>query len=174
LLEATKIWQACRATSAATTFFEPIAIGPFDEEFVDGALGENNPIYMLWDQARVVWGEEELQRNLSCLVSLGTGMPSLMPVRDDALGIWATLKSLATETERTAQRFHNHHSRLDDEGRYYRFNVDRGLEDIGLEKSKKKNKIAAATGYYLDLQAVRRQLKDCADGLRGNPAAQCM
>ncbi len=39
LLNTTTIWQACRATSAATTFFDPIAIGPFKEEFVDGALG---------------------------------------------------------------------------------------------------------------------------------------
>ncbi len=47
LLNATTIWQACRATSAATTFFDPIAIGPFDEEFVDDALGANNPVYAL-------------------------------------------------------------------------------------------------------------------------------
>ncbi|ERT02856.1 hypothetical protein HMPREF1624_01159 [Sporothrix schenckii ATCC 58251] len=46
LLNSATIWQACRATSAATGFFDPIAIGPFDEEFVDGALGANNPIYM--------------------------------------------------------------------------------------------------------------------------------
>ncbi|KAK3377064.1 acyl transferase/acyl hydrolase/lysophospholipase [Lasiosphaeria ovina] len=31
LLESTTIWQACRATSAATSFFDPIAIGPFGE-----------------------------------------------------------------------------------------------------------------------------------------------
>ncbi|KAK0703246.1 hypothetical protein B0T26DRAFT_680951 [Lasiosphaeria miniovina] len=37
LLDSTTTWQACRATSAATTFFDPIAIGPFGEEFVDGA-----------------------------------------------------------------------------------------------------------------------------------------
>jgi hypothetical protein len=37
--------------SAAKSFFDPIAIGPFDEEFVDGALGANNPVYMQWTQA---------------------------------------------------------------------------------------------------------------------------
>ena len=45
----------CR-TSAATSFFGPIAIGPSKEEFVDGALGANNPIYTLWTQAQDVWG----------------------------------------------------------------------------------------------------------------------
>ncbi|KAH8661016.1 hypothetical protein BGZ61DRAFT_152848 [Ilyonectria robusta] len=47
LYDSTKIWRACRATSAATTFFDPIAIGPFQEQFVDGALGANNPVYAL-------------------------------------------------------------------------------------------------------------------------------
>ena len=48
LLESVTIWEACRATSAATSFFDPIEIGPFREKFVDGAFGRNNPIYALW------------------------------------------------------------------------------------------------------------------------------
>jgi hypothetical protein len=39
LFNSTKIWQACQATSAATSFFDHIDIGPYGEEFVDGALG---------------------------------------------------------------------------------------------------------------------------------------
>ncbi|KAK3345661.1 hypothetical protein B0H65DRAFT_509300 [Neurospora tetraspora] len=59
LYNSTTIWQACRATSAATSFFDPIAIGPMGEEFVDGALGLNNP-------AQDVWGDQ-LEKNLACL-----------------------------------------------------------------------------------------------------------
>jgi len=164
LLESTTIWQACRATSAATTFFDPIAIGPFDEEFVDGALGANNPVYGVWNQAQDLWGDQ-LQRKLRCLVSIGTGVPSLKPVRGDALGILSTLKELATETEKTAERFHRDKSSLDDEGRYYRFNVDHGLEDVGLEESKKKAEIAAATRRYVESQGVFKQMKACANNL---------
>ncbi|KAL8296146.1 hypothetical protein RB600_001572 [Gaeumannomyces tritici] len=164
LLQSTTIWQACRATSAATTFFDPIVIGPFGEEFVDGALGANNPVYAVWNQAQDVWGDQ-LQRKLRCFVSIGTGVPNLKPVRDDALGIWPTLKELATETEKTAQQFHRDKSGLDDEGRYYRFNVDRGLEEIGLEESKKKAEIAAATRRYVESQAVFKQMKACANNL---------
>ncbi len=166
LLNSTKVWQACRATSAATGFFDPIAIGPFDEEFVDGALGANNPINVLWNQAQDVWGDE-LQHKLQCVVSIGTGVPNLKPVRDDVLGIWATLKDLATETEKTAQQFHRDKSNLDNEGRYYRFNVDRGLEGIGLEESKKNNEIAAATRRYLESQTVFKQMQACAKSLAG-------
>ncbi|KAL2115914.1 hypothetical protein VTJ04DRAFT_10169 [Mycothermus thermophilus] len=165
LLNATTIWQACRATSAATTFFDPIAIGPFGEQFVDGALGANNPVYAVWNQAQDLWGVDQLRDHLQCLVSIGTGLPTLKPVRDDAFGIWATLKDLTTETEKTAQQFHRDKAYLDDEGRYYRFNVDRGLEEIGLQESKKKTEIAAATRRYVESQTIFRQMKACANNL---------
>jgi len=112
-----------------------------------------------------VWGAATLQRKLQCLVSIGTGVPRLEPVRDDALGIWATLKDLATETEMTAQQFHKDKTGLDDEGRYYRFNVDRGLESIGLEESKKTAEIAAATRLYTGTPTVSKQMKACANNL---------
>ncbi|CVL07330.1 uncharacterized protein FMAN_15396 [Fusarium mangiferae] len=165
LYDSITIWQACRATSAATTFFDPIAIGPYQEQFVDGALGDNNPVYTLWTQAQDVWGDDQLRSRLRCLVSIGTGVPTLKPVRDDVLGIRATLTSLATETEKTAEQFRRDKSSLDDEGRYYRFNVSRGLEDIGLAESKKQREIAAATGRYVASQDVFGQMKACANGL---------
>jgi hypothetical protein len=96
-------------------------------------------------------------------VSIGTGVPTLKPVRDDVLGIWATLKELATETEKTAKQFRRDKSNLDNKGRYYRFNVDYGLEDIGLEESKKKKEIAAATSRYVASQVVFKQMKACAN-----------
>jgi predicted acylesterase/phospholipase RssA len=161
LFDTTKIWQACRATSAATSFFDPISVGPFDEEFVDGALGANNPVYTLWNQAQDIWGNR-LMGDLGCLVSIGTGVPPLHPVRDDPLGILSTLKDLATETERTSEQFRRDKANLDEEGRYYRFNVDRGLESIGLDESKKKNEIAAATSRYVESQGTFRQIKACA------------
>ncbi len=166
LFDSTKIWQACRATSAATSFFDPIAIGPFDEEFVDGALGANNPVYALWTQARDIWGDQ-LQGKLRCLVSISTGVSTLKPVCDDVLGIWATLKELTTETEKTAKQFRRDKLNLDDEGRYYHFNVDYRLEDIGLEESKKKKEIAATTSWYVASQAVFNQMKACANNLAG-------
>lgn len=113
-----------------------------------------------------MWGDR-LWGGLKCLVSIGTGVPTLQPVRDDVWGIWNTLQELATETERTAEQFRRDKSSLDDEGRYYRFNVDRGLEDIGLEESKKTKEIAAATGQYITSQAIFKQMKACAANLAG-------
>ncbi|KAF2241387.1 hypothetical protein BU26DRAFT_440787, partial [Trematosphaeria pertusa] len=149
LLNSAKIWEACRATSAASFFFDPIVVGRFGEEFVDGAMGANDPILEVWDQAQLAWGPEPLEGRVKCLISVGTGAPSLKPFKDDVLHIGETLVAIATETEQTAERFRRERSLLADTGRYYQFNVNRRLEDIGLEESKKVNEMAAATRRYI-------------------------
>ncbi|KAK5309079.1 hypothetical protein LTR93_012270, partial [Exophiala xenobiotica] len=163
LLNSATIWEACRATSAASSFFDPIAIGRYGEEFLDGGTGANNPVWELWNQAQAIYGPEPLEDNLDCLVSIGTGVPPLKAFRDDVLHIHETLIAMATETEQTAERFRRNKAYLDDEGRYYRFNVARGLEEVGLEESKKKKEIAAATRRYVTSQEVGKQMKVCAD-----------
>jgi len=100
-------------------------------------------------------------------VSIGTGVPSLTPFKDDLIGIGQSLLAIATETEKTAERFSRDKSRLDDTGRYYRFNVSRGLEGIGLEDLKRKNAIIAATDRYIESQAVFKQIKACANSMSG-------
>lgn len=141
LLRTTKIWEASRATSAASSCFDPITLGDFEETFVDGATGANNPVYEVWNEAQDIWPSGSLEGKIKCLVSIGTGVPSLTPFKDDLIGIGQSLLAIATETEKTAERFSRDNSRLDDTGRYYRFNVLRGLEGIGLEDSKQKNAI---------------------------------
>lgn len=167
LLNSVKIWEACRATSAASSFFDPIAIGRYEEEFVDGATGVNNPVWEVWNQAQLIWGPEPLEGRIKCLVSIGTGVLSLKPFRDDVLHISETLVAIATETERTAERFQRDKSHLDSAGQYYRFNVARGLEDIGLEESKKRKEIAAVTRRHIESQEVFKQMQACADHLAG-------
>jgi len=165
LLNSVKIWEACRATSAASSFFDPIAIGRFEEEFVDGAIGANNPVVELWNQAQLIWGPEPVEGKVQCVVSIGTGVPSLKPFRDDVFHIGETLVAIATETEQTAERFRRDKSYLDDSSRYFRFNVIRGLEEIGLEESTKRKEIAAATRQYVQSQEVFKQMQACAGNL---------
>lgn len=162
-----KIWEACRATSAASSFFDPIAIGRYGEEFVDGATGANNPVRQLWDQAQLAWGPEPLEGKIKCLVSIGTGVPSLKPFQDDVFHIGETLIAIATETEQTAESFRRERSLLDSSGRYYRFNVSRGLEDIGLEESKKVKEMVAATRRYISSQEVYTRMQACAGHVAG-------
>ncbi len=165
LLESVRIWEACRATSAASSFFDPISIGRYKEDFVDGATGANNPVWEVWNQAQLLWGPQPLEERIKCLVSIGTGVPSLKPFGDNVIDIGKALVAISTETEQTADRFRRHKSHLDDQGQYHRFNVDHGLEEVGLEEFKKRKEIAAATRRYVQSQAVFKQMKACADNI---------
>ncbi|CAN9248412.1 unnamed protein product [Alternaria alternata] len=167
LLNSVTIWEACRATSAATSFFDPIAVSWYGEEFVDGATGANNPVREVWDQAQLVWGPKPLEGKVKCLVLIGTGVPSLKAFKDDVFNIGQTLAAIATETEQTAERFRRERGLLDSTGRYHRFNVARGLEDIGLEEAKKVKEMAAATRRYISSQEVHGQMQACAGSIAG-------
>ena len=47
------ICEAALATSAATTFFDPVKIGA--RKYVDGALGANNPVDEVEGEASNIW-----------------------------------------------------------------------------------------------------------------------
>ncbi|KAF1913173.1 hypothetical protein BDU57DRAFT_504079 [Ampelomyces quisqualis] len=167
LLNSATIWEACRATSAAPSFFDSITIGRFGEEFIDGATGANNPVREVWDQAQIVWGPAPLEGRVKCLVSIGTGVPSLKPFKNDVLHMGKALLAIATDTEESAERFRRERSLLDSTQRYYRFNVLRGLEEIGLQETKKIDEMAAATRRYISSQEVRMQMQACAGNIAG-------
>lgn len=167
VLKKARIWEVARATSAATTFFDSITFA--DEGFVDGATGANNPISELWTEANDVWGSSlegsTLEDNIKCLVSIGTGVPSLTPFGDDPLQIGKAIVAIATETEAEADQFQKHHSKLYQTSRAFRFNVIRGLEGIGLEDTSKRAEINAATRAYIQSEEVFVQVGRCAKNL---------
>lgn len=166
LLDSVTIWQAARATSAASTFFEPIRIGPYNENFLDGATGANNPVNIVWDEARDIWRPiGALENNLQCLVSVGTGVPSVTAFGNNLKNIGEALKNMSTETERTAEDFVRRYSRLHSEERYFRFNVLTGLEKVGLEDATKMDVIGQATRRYVTTEEHKKRLESCAKNL---------
>ena len=166
LLNTVKIWEAALATSAASTFFEPIAIGPDKEKFVDGATGANNPVNQVWDEAADIWKGTRLSENIHCLVSVGTGVLDVEAFGQTLAEIGKTLKAMATETETTARDFLRRNTDLHTEHRYFRFNVLKGLEKVGLEDAEKMSAIVSATRRYLTSEDTRKELQGCADNLR--------
>ncbi|KAF1949575.1 FabD/lysophospholipase-like protein [Byssothecium circinans] len=161
-----KIWQAARATSAATSFFDRVTIDS-GESFVDGATGANNPIWEVWNEAKDVWPSSNFDDQIQCVVSIGTGIRSLVPFQDSLLGVFKSLKAIATETEPTAEQFVRVKSGLEKCGRYFRFDVLSGLESIGLEESKRMNAIRAATRLYIESEAVFNQMQACTNSMTG-------
>jgi predicted acylesterase/phospholipase RssA len=163
LLRDTKIWEACRAISAAPSFFDALKIGGYREKFSDGGTGANNPVRQLWREAQLSFlGKgQSLPKNLKCIVSIGTGIPSLKPFDDYPWQIFKALKRIATQTEKTAEAFHQEHQGLDERNHFVRFNVFRGLGKIGLEDSPQESAIAAATRRYMESQDVVNKVKCC-------------
>ncbi|KAL8790161.1 MAG: hypothetical protein Q9195_006488 [Heterodermia aff. obscurata] len=155
------IWEAARATSAASTFFEPIQIGRNGQIFRDGATDANNPVQVLFDLARDEWGGDGLpfEHHTKILVSIGTGAPAIFPFGNTPKSMLDTLSRLATQTEKTAEIFwRDHRDDLVCRNAYLRLNVDHGLEDVKLEDASKRSIIATATDRYGSRGEVRNKI----------------
>ncbi|OQD86643.1 hypothetical protein PENANT_c007G05014 [Penicillium antarcticum] len=163
----TTICQAALATSAATTFFEPVSIG--NRSFADGGLGANNPVDEVEGEASNIWFPEtgDLKPHVKCFISIGTGNPGKKPFEDNIFKfLGQTVVQIATETENTERRFIARWAKQFDEKRYFRLNVEQGLQEIGLEEYKKKGAIEAATEGYLTHITQKFRVRDCIENMR--------
>jgi predicted acylesterase/phospholipase RssA len=161
------ILQAALATSAATTFFDPVTIGA--RKFADGGLGANNPVDEVEGEASNIWCSDtgELKPLVKCFVSVGTGNPGKKAIEDNILKFLSgTLVGLATQTENTEKRFIAKWRQHFDEKRYFRFNVDQGLQNVGLAEYQEQGAIEAATDGYLDHQGQEFRVRDCIQNLK--------
>ncbi|KAI0164298.1 FabD/lysophospholipase-like protein [Hypoxylon sp. FL1284] len=152
------IWQVARATSAASTFFKSIKLGRDMIEFIDAGFGYNNPCEVLMEEAFKQFPGACQAR----ILSIGTGLGSIVTIRNARISILRALKSISTTSKKVADR-------LDEEyggtGWYYRFNVDRGLEDVTLADWHKNSQISAHTHNYL--QDKEREIMRCAAAFSG-------
>jgi predicted acylesterase/phospholipase RssA len=163
LFDECKIWEAARATSAATTFFDPVQIGRYGQTFVDGAIVYNNPIHLVYQEAQHLWPGREF-----FIVSIGTGSVPGRPFEGDLKDIINRMKEMFTETEKTNERFFHDHTNMMAEKRLFRFNVYHGLGLVGLEEWKEKATIATTTQTYLKKGETMAKMKDCLDGLKSS------
>ena len=160
------IYEAALATSAATGFFDPVSIGA--RHFVDGALGANNPVEEVEGEASDIWCPEtgNLKPLVKCFISLGTGNPGRKAIEDRLFSFLSkTLVGIATETEDTETRFIARWREHLDQKRYFRLNVEQGLQDVGLAEYEEQGRIEQATADYLNHQDRVFRVRDCVDNL---------
>ncbi|KAI1802169.1 FabD/lysophospholipase-like protein [Daldinia bambusicola] len=136
------IWEVARATSAASTFFKSIRCGRDDIEFIDAGFGYNNPCEVLVEEAQKQFPGARQMR----ILSIGTGLGAVATIRDSGISILKPLKSISVTSKKVADRLDEKYGST---GQYYRFNVDRGLEDVTLADWEKASKISAHTHNYL-------------------------
>jgi predicted acylesterase/phospholipase RssA len=144
------IWQACRATSAAPTLLPAIAFGTPLREFVDGGIGYNNPIRVLLDEVSQLWP----QRAVGCLISIGAGRQDMVDVGKKAIDLVKTLVDMSTDTEQVEEEVAAEMSSKYgiDQRIYHRFNVDSGLEKVGLAEWEEFDRVTNCTEAYLKRQ----------------------
>ena len=161
------ICDAALATSAATTFFDPVSIGA--RQFVDGALGANNPVEEVEGEASNIWCPEtaDLKPLVKCFVSIGTGEPGPKAIKDNMLKFLSeTLVDIVTDTENKGRAFMAKWRQHYDKKRYFRLNVQQGLQDIGLAEYLEEGTIEVATERYLTDQVQKFRVRDCVANLK--------
>lgn len=166
------ICEAALATSAATGFFDPVSIGP--RYFVDGALGANNPVDEVEGEASNIWCPDtgDLKPLVKCFISIGTGNPGKRAIEDNAFKFLSkTLVGISTETEETERKFIARWAGHFDEKRFFRFNVEQGLQHVGLAEYQEQGLIEAATHEYVGHQNQKFRVRDCVQNLKQK---QCM
>jgi hypothetical protein len=136
-------------------------------KFVDGALGANNPVDQVEEEAREIWCSDtgNLQQLVKCFVSIGTGKLPTYNIHDRIDKFIATLAKMATDVEKTAEASMKRWRQHLDQGRYFRFNVDHGLQTVGMKEYKKKGEIQAATYKYLNSQVQSSSVQRCVENL---------
>ncbi|CVK94922.1 related to calcium-independent phospholipase A2 [Fusarium mangiferae] len=159
------ICQAARATSAATTFFNPVSIEGM--KFVDGALGANNPVDQVEEEAMEIWcpSTGNLQPLAKCFISIGTGRLPTYNIDDRVDKFIGALAKMATDAEKIAEASIKRWRQHLEQGRYFRFNVDHGLQTVGMKEYRKKREIQTATDRYLDSQVQNFWVQKCVENL---------
>jgi hypothetical protein len=153
------IWEACRATSAATGLFEPITIGSCGQRFIDGAITYNNPVQLVYDEAQDIFGQSRADNAI--LVSIGTGRGPLKPFRGNLKNIVDAMKKLVTDSQKAHDDFSNSPRNMVDRNLFVRFNVYPGLEDVDLHEYAQAEKIEGATQDYLHNSETQRVFNRC-------------
>lgn len=175
------IWQAARATSAASTYFDSIKFGNPPVEWIDAGLGYNNPAEEVLDEAQELWEDEDdgfdVKRDIGVFISLGTGIPEVFrPSNDKSFtkgviddlakragvppDVIQQMKDIVTDTENTHRRIL---PRFRDGSRvkgYYRFNVH-GIGHVKLGDYEQEELLAVATNAYIREESYN--LKDCTN-----------
>ena len=121
------------------------------------------------DEAAKIWCPDtaELKPLVKCFISIGTGNPGKTPIEDKAWKFLSeTLVELATETEKTATKFAGRWRGHLVAKRYFRFNVQQGLQSIGLAEYQKEGAMEVATIEYLDEPEQYFRVQDCAKNLK--------
>jgi hypothetical protein len=164
-----KIWEAGRATSATGLAFKPIQVG--QSVFIDEGAGHYNPAPYVLDEACV---NEWPGRDVGVFVSIGTGK---RPAGNDQnahlwyegfMGDFAEARRRLIAKIEGCEETHQYMVRegLNKRGvnieNYYRFNVEMGVGEFGMNEWNRLADISTGTRRYLGKSEVQRMNNEAA------------
>ncbi|KAI8227165.1 Vegetative incompatibility protein HET-E-1 [Colletotrichum sp. SAR 10_77] len=149
-----EMWEALRATSAASTYFKEYRRG--NEGYVDGAFKSNNPIFEVHHEATDLWPGRDM-----FLVSIGTGTKPSTPLGGHVVKLVRSMTKLATATEGSWIRFHRTHKQLAEDHRLFRFSAP-GIGEVDLGNYKMIGNVAMRTETYLRDTTTSRDIARCS------------
>ncbi|CAE6383013.1 unnamed protein product [Rhizoctonia solani] len=167
------IWEAARATTAAPYFFKPLIIqnkgGRMEGgTYIDAGITNNNPIRRLISEARLVWPG----RSIGHILSLGTGQKEAIHLpragmipKLQLFKVLHLLQRIATDCERVHQEVYGEFAA----GTYFRFNVDRGLEGVGLDEWNSIETISFRTLAYMQRGEIDTMLQQAVTSFLAYP-----
>jgi hypothetical protein len=149
------------------SLFRSIEVGEFGlrERFVDGALGCGNPILHLLEEAERVFPG----RTVASIVSIGAGHAHTINIpkssgleralRIGNPGVYAlkAAHGMATDNERVANEMAKRFANTKE--RYYRLNVNQGMQGVEASEWERLDEVAAHTRVYM-LQAESNRTID--------------
>ncbi|KAI8234217.1 Vegetative incompatibility protein HET-E-1 [Colletotrichum sp. SAR 10_86] len=150
-----EMWEALRATSAASTYFKEYRRGN-EEGYVDGAFKSNNPIFEVHHEAADLWPGRDV-----FLISIGTGTKPSTPLGGHVVKLVRSMTKLATATEGSWIRFHRTHKQLAEENRLFRFSAP-GIGEVDLGNYKMIENVAMRTETYLRDTTTARDIARCS------------
>lgn len=129
-------------------------------------MGANNPVDHVEGEASNIWcPEADLKPLVKIFISIGTGNPGTKAFKANALKIHQTLIDLATETESTERKFIERWAAHFSQDRYFRFNVQQGLQTVGLDEYKEQDLIESATEEYIEHMDCKIRKRKCVENL---------
>lgn len=154
----TKLAVSLRASTAAPSYFDQY-VTPDNEILQDGNLQNclafshfiggitaNNPAGVAIHEAKCLWKDREIE----CIVSIGTGSPLIKSVKNKAF-LPSLLRTLVRATT-SPKAVHDILTDLLPENKYYRFNPVNDAMECGLDETNEERlrNVQEATRKYLE------------------------
>ncbi|KAF2437354.1 FabD/lysophospholipase-like protein [Karstenula rhodostoma CBS 690.94] len=132
---ATTIWEACRATSAAPLYFNKMTI--HGVRYMDGGVGANNPAgYALNEALQMSSRSGKADSRPAALISVGTGHKDPQSRFRNIFDIITWARKRITDTEEDHKNTEGRCEEL--KVPYQRFDVQEGLSKMKLDECRKK------------------------------------